>query len=87
MVTLSVIGGRKWRQRRSLDIAAWFRVLLTKDTKGAFKAANNSISNDRSAANVLSLHKLCKYGGYEILDNHNVISGNYSFPAYDNGGQ
>lgn len=44
MVTLSVIGGRKWRQRRSLDIAAWFQALLTKHTKGAFKAANNSVS-------------------------------------------
>ena len=68
LVTLSVIGGRKWRQRRSLDIAAWFRVLSTKDTKSAFKAANNSVSSDRSAANVLSLRQLCKYGRYEKFD-------------------
>lgn len=45
-------------------MAAWFRNLLTKDTKGAFKAANNSVSNDRGTASALSLHKLCKYGGY-----------------------
>ena len=44
MVTLSEVGGRKWRQRRSLDIAAWSQVLLTKNTKGAFKEANNFVS-------------------------------------------
>lgn len=58
-MTLSVIGGRKWEQRASLDITAWVRILLTKDTKGAFKAANNSVFSDRSSANLLSLHKRC----------------------------
>lgn len=46
-------------------MAAWFWILLTKDTKGAFKAANNSVSSDRITANVLSLQKFCKYAGYE----------------------
>lgn len=69
-MTLSVIGGRKWGQRASLDITAWFRILLTKDTKGAFKTANNSVFSDRSAANVLSLHTRCKYDRNEKLINH-----------------